>query len=418
MSHRTGLALTFCLSLSLVFLTATGALAVIRVPDDYLSIQEAIDAAPPGETILVAPGVYTGPLNRNLDFGGRDLILLSEAGREFTILDCQDQGRGFHFHAGETSATLVRGLTILDGRDSSQGGGILCQGASPTIEECAFVSCSSDDGGAVLCDLGAAPHFINCIIQGSFAAFGGGFFCENSSPIVTRCRFDGNHASACGGGAFCHAGSYPTFDHCTFIGNHSDDGGGMLVYDGLPTVVDCIFANNSAAFGGGFFCELPSPTLERCTFFGNTAAGRGGALFFHQGTSPIIRNCTLYENGASEGGGLFHYAATPLLDHTIISFGTAGSAVGCDGGGMVSAICSDVYGNVGGDWIGCIAGMNGVDGNISEDPLFCDPTVANFALCVTSPCATAPCGLMGAWGAGCETPVELSTWGAIKARFK
>jgi hypothetical protein len=51
-------------------------------------------------------------------------------------------------------------------------------------------------------------------------------------------------------------------------------------------------------------------------------------------------------------------------------------------------------GNGGGDWVGGIADQHGVRGNISADPLFCDP---------------AGCGGM---------PVEAVSWGVLKALYR
>ena len=108
------------------------------------------------------------------------------------------------------------------------------------------------------------------------------------------------------------------------------------------------------------------------------------------------------------------------MNNTVVAFGTAGEGVV----GNVTATCCDIYGNAGGDWVGTIAGQLGQDGNICEDPLFCDPENGDFTLHCTSPCApfTPPnteCDLIGAWPIGCGgTPVVESTWGAIKAMFR
>ena len=40
-------------------LALVGSAAVIRVPQDYASIQLAVNAAKPGDTILIAPGIYS-----------------------------------------------------------------------------------------------------------------------------------------------------------------------------------------------------------------------------------------------------------------------------------------------------------------------------------------------------------------------
>ena len=93
------------------------------------------------------------------------------------------------------------------------------------------------------------------------------------------------------------------------------------------------------------------------------------------------------------------------FENCIIAFGTGGDAVRCwyedtD----LTVRCCDVYGNSGGDWIGCIASQYGIDGNISQDPLFCDALTGDFTLDAASPCApehSGGCGLIGAWPVGC-----------------
>ncbi|MCB1161975.1 hypothetical protein KDL67_04740, partial [bacterium] len=59
---------------------------------DFTAIQAAIDACAVGDTVLVGPGSYTGAQNRDLDFSGVDLLLTSEAGKEQTVLDCEELG--------------------------------------------------------------------------------------------------------------------------------------------------------------------------------------------------------------------------------------------------------------------------------------------------------------------------------------
>lgn len=85
--------------------------STLRVPSEYSRIASAIDAAFEGDTVLVAPGTYTGPGNRDIQFYGKDIVLLSEGGPEVTIIDCQARGdihhRGFDLSNGETSATEI-----------------------------------------------------------------------------------------------------------------------------------------------------------------------------------------------------------------------------------------------------------------------------------------------------------------------
>ena len=99
-------------------------------------------------------------------------------------------------------------------------------------------------------------------------------------------------------------------------------------------------------------------------------------------------------------------------------------------------MCCDLYGNEGTNWEPfCIADQYGVNGNISEDPLFCDPGIDDVTLYDISPCApfsppNEECDLIGAWPVGCgeagiadEWPpadgdaVSVS-WGEIKGLFR
>ena len=117
--------------------------------------------------------------------------------------------------------------------------------------------------------------------------------------------------------------------------------------------------------------------------------------------------------------------AAPILDNTIIAFCGAGEAVLCDIEGPPSdpvLSCCDVYGNEGGDWVGCIESQFGVNGNFAGDPAFCDSGNGDFTICESSPCAPAQqpdCGLIGALGVGCgPTATQLSTWGLVKSLFE
>jgi len=106
------------------------------------------------------------------------------------------------------------------------------------------------------------------------------------------------------------------------------------------------------------------------------------------GTPQPIRWSTLAYNSAPLGGGVYYediiYAGQ--IDHTIIAFSAQGESVACsDVAWPPSVTCSDVFGNVGGDWSGtCIAGHAPewirMGYNVCVDPVFCSATCLDFRL--------------------------------------
>ncbi len=158
---------------------------------------------------------------------------------------------------------------------------------------------------------------------------------------------------------------------------------------------------------------------------GSFHVGRGSVWCGEEG-SVTLTNCTIACNDADTGaGGIDCGSATVTLKNTIIAFSTAGKAV--IGGAALS--CCDLYGSAGGDWLGDIAGQYGLDGNISEDPLFCDPPNDDFTLQEDSPCApfslpNPECDLIGSEPIGCQPPTgiwppaDITSWGGVKALFR
>lgn len=110
------------------------------------------------------------------------------------------------------------------------------------------------------------------------------------------------------------------------------------------------------------------------------------------------------------------------MEKTIVAF-SDGLGVTCTGG-VATLTCCDVFGNQDGDWVDCLAGQLGLEGNFAADPRFCDLNEGGLTLDSSSPCLPGnhpqgeECGLIGAFGPGCgTTPVRATTWGAIKSAF-
>ena len=215
------------------------------------------------------------------------------------------------------------------------------------------------------------------ITEGSYTS-GGAIHIEESSPLIAR---------------------------CVFVGNQADEGAGIYTYNSNSIIRGCWFEDNYAGVGGaGIYISDESPEIETCTFVDNMTAGDGGGVYCDNNVAALLMHCTFYANEAwGIGSAVACYNTSPVISLSIVAFGVGAEAIGCGTGSSPVLTCSDLYGNAGGNWVGCISSQNGTNGNISENPRFCNPGAGDFTLHTSSPCKTGGtgCGLQGAWPVGC-----------------
>ena len=332
---------------SLSGLNAAGA-TTIRVPDQEPTIQAGVYAADEGDTVLVAPGIYSGAGNYCITIT-RNIILVSETGPEWTVIDCEGVLDGAIRVIGgydEFPSPTIRGFSVVNA-SARWGGGLAAINADPVVSECIFSNCSAECGGAI--------------------------YCENAWPTIERCTITDNTAGK-GGGIYCWSYS-------------------------AATVVDCVVARNKAITSGGGLC------LEY-----NSSPG-------------AVDGCTIVANDSPVGAGItFGSTGNLQVTNTIIAFNGPGEGASCTESSPswmpeVTRCC--VFGNAGGDSL-CGEHFN----NFYTDPLFCDIGAGDLTLCSTSPCLPGynPWReLVGALGQGCgkcSSPVELTSWGLLKAMYR
>jgi hypothetical protein len=360
---------------------------------DYLTIQDGIDAVVDGDTVLVAPCTYTGIGNRDIDFGGKDIVVMSSDGPEVTIVDAQNAGRGFLFHDNVSAESILDGFTVRNGYTTGNGGGIYIYLVRPTITNCIISgNYSSSRGGGIWADY-SSPQIINCIIRDNVAEdYGGGIYTINGSANINHCVIEGNSATWYSGGGV-YVGYYggftgPRVSNCTFRNNsayyYGGYGGGLYYYKIEPAyqyayVWGNTFTGNSAYHGSGAYFNDCKVSVYNCLFESNGSdypASRGGGIYLIDCSDALIHNNTLTNNFVgSYGGGIRNYVSNTAILNCII--------YGNDGNGEISHTYyhepTVTYSNVEGGWSGT--------GNIDTDPQFAEEI--DYHLEPGSPCVDA-----------------------------
>ena len=201
-------------------ITGPSVWSAVWVPAQKLTIQAAINSVSSGDTVIVADGTYSGPGNRDLDFQGKNIVLMSENGPEYTIIDCEgtetEPHRGFFFAPGDDADSVVDGFTIRKGY-SERGGGVYCMIiANPTIFRCNITgNTATENGGGIYCKSFSGPAVVDSTITANSAGtYGGGISCEYGFLNITNCLITGNSAHNMGGGVYdAYSGS--VISNCT-----------------------------------------------------------------------------------------------------------------------------------------------------------------------------------------------------------
>ena len=351
------------------------------------AIQEGIDAAILGEEVVILDGTYTGEGDRDLNFGGKAITVRSQSDDPATcVIDCQGTEeaprRGFYFHSGETSASVLQGVTIIGGYVTADspggncGGSVYCNHSGPTIHDCMIVnSCAAGLGGGFYCEYGS-PELSSCSFTGNDAGLGGAIYCKYSDTTISDCTvtdcdarygaglnlYYGTHyiagclvrdnvASTSYGGMscdFCNA----TIVDSTIQGNTVlptsalTYGAGLHCYEATVLLARCDLSENTGANnGGGAACRQSDVTITDCTF-GDNSAGHGGGVYSYDSTVSILE-CCLVGNSASTGGAVWCREST-TIDGCTIRENTAafyGGGIYREGGGTTAIRGCEISGN-------------------------------------------------------------------------
>ncbi len=338
--------------------------------DPFCQIQDGLNAAADGDTVLVSSGTYR---ETGLDFRGRVIHLVSRDGASTSVIDAElSSAAAVGFLSGEGPGSILEGFTITRAYVA-----VGCTDSSPTLRK----NIISGNGVCACTDIGPAAAAISLLrssatISGNLIAWNAtrAIAFEDSRPQIWGNRIEGNGVPSCdpsGGGGIYFAHSQPVIVNnvlrFNFAPGYDGDscggggfapvpglGGAICCFDSSPLIAGNLMVENSATHGAGLYLGFGTrAVLSLNTLTRNSAQGTGGALFCEAGTNVVLSSSVLWSDSAS-------------LDPEIHDLSGVLVATDCD---------------VQGGWPG--------GGNIDLDPIFVDADGEDYRLQISSPCIDA-----------------------------
>jgi hypothetical protein len=299
----------------------------IRVPEQFVNIQDAINFSNHGDTVIVEPGIYKQSINlmgkrvivKSAGYGTRDIA-------SSAVLDGDGNGPVVTFNSGESNLSVLQGFTIING------------------------DAENTNGGAILITNGSRPVIRDCVIRDNKAAYGGAIaVSKQSSPLIENNTFQANQASSGRGAAiYVFDKSSAAISNNLFEDHQGGDGvihiGSTSTDESSAMITGNTIQNNTTDFGVGGIkvTAVSSAQINNNTFLDNTGSGdnNAGAVLISFSSFAEIMNNTFTGNKADRAGAIVIYreSTASITENTITNnvAGTEGSGHGIGGGIMLT----------------------------------------------------------------------------------
>ncbi len=390
---------------------------------DYYTIQEGIDNANIGDTVLV----YLGNYIEIVDFIGKDIVVASlflttqdTSYISQTIIDGNHENYQLvRFTNGETENAKLIGFTITNASEpydksdkrNSQGLGVYINGSSPVIESNHIINNSYIDwyyvGGGIVIENSSAKIIDNIINNNNMAYHGGGIYINNSinvhieNNIIDNNMVNSGYGVSFGAGIYIDSSHYITMRSNTICNNYNNFGygGGICISqsDHIEIINNNISENINRRCGGGIYTVLSSGiSIIGNLLYNNHAKLFGGGIYCEDSEILIANNTVCFneaENPYSKGGGIYCLNSNPNIYNTILFSNTAvmsGNQVFLNANSDPNFFYSNIEGGILAFGLADTVVYNGLyENNIETEPQFILSGEHPYNLDITSPCINA-----------------------------
>ncbi len=388
---------------------------------DLLTIQDGINYANSGDTVLVYPGNYI----EVVDFIGKDIVVgslfLTTQDTSYisqTIIDGNYENlRLVRFTNGETNEAVLIGFTITRANEGNSGFlrglGIYIEGSSPVIRNNRVINNYYDnwyfEGGGIVIENSSAKIINNIIRNNDYSYHGGGIYVNNCINLLIQGNSIDNNTAFCGYGVSYGAGVYINSSQNitikdNIIWNNKFDnfgfGNGLYIsHSCYITILSNIISSNriNGAEGGGLSAEYSTDIyIIDNLFYNNKAEGRGGGIHCYYSDILLVNN-TIVNNETEVnyglGGGIYCNNSNPVIVNSILYSNTAGfsgNQVYLDENSDPDFYYCDIEGGLSAFGLNDTVVYDGTyENNIETDPLFLLSGEYPYSLDVGSPCINA-----------------------------
>lgn len=438
----------------------------------FATIQRAVTAAASLDSIALGDGQHTG----GVTISDKYLAFYSRSGDCAT---CRIVGSGTGIYSYNSGPASGFNLVVDNISFSGLGNGVQAdfnaffhmEIIKVKLSGCRFDHCTSG-----LVTLNAVAMLDGCRFENN-SSYGVN---NSGGAVVEDCVFRGNGTglqetgfdnfwgSSCGNSVFVgntcgyRGGMFygSRFNQCRLDSNAV----GLEISSGGAAIIDCLVRDNSqngiqltrtvhlsirsnteiSGNGGHGVASIESGAAEPFVMSDSRIAGNGGHGVDLRGVGysySLIENSLLTDNGGdgfhwvtdnaglrvfvrgstvagNSESGLDIQGGWVSLTSSIVALNGGQGLLAGDATGLILA-CTDIQGNEGGDWVGPLAGLESLDGNLWTAPLFCDPSNGDYTVSGFSPCLPGAhpdgfdCGLIGAQPVGSCPAQGLSVYEAL-----